>query len=342
MELGLDSLELTSVSGASKIDFQNCFVIGIYFSAHWCPPSRMFTPKLISFYNILNEASKKLEIIFVSLDRDVNCWESYYEEMPWLSIPFTNERERYALAKKLQIPDPSFNLTIVTSTGQLITEKGIEDLKSKGAEAYELWIAASNQVSRFLSAPFCNNGHLMSYAVASEKKTCSSCASEIVVGWDCSHCTISICHLCQEWICTSSPAESPRLLCLKMHNLRKTSRLEEYYMKRFLISGFTCRTCNELLDGEMYHCRNCIYDICLKCSEAIEYIGTQGSRRCEKSHGIDWHPDICTIIQQKYKAYEFRCEDCGGNFKGGGAYCCLDCEFYICVMCQLKKFASSA
>merc|ERR1712232_1315373 len=42
--------------------------IGLYFSAHWCPPCRAFTPKLAQWYK---EGRKdKMEIIFVSSDKD--------------------------------------------------------------------------------------------------------------------------------------------------------------------------------------------------------------------------------------------------------------------------------
>ena len=41
--------------------------IGIYFSAHWCPPCRGFTPKLVEF----RDANKKdFEVVFVSSDRN--------------------------------------------------------------------------------------------------------------------------------------------------------------------------------------------------------------------------------------------------------------------------------
>ena len=42
--------------------------VGIYFSAHWCPPCRNFTPVLAEFYNSVNQNGKILEIIFVSSD----------------------------------------------------------------------------------------------------------------------------------------------------------------------------------------------------------------------------------------------------------------------------------
>ena len=37
-----------------------------YFSAHWCPPCRAFTPKLVEFYNAQEGKKKNFEIIFVS------------------------------------------------------------------------------------------------------------------------------------------------------------------------------------------------------------------------------------------------------------------------------------
>ena len=42
----------------------NCEVIALYFSAHWCPPCKAFTPVLAEFYNQANANGKKIEIIF--------------------------------------------------------------------------------------------------------------------------------------------------------------------------------------------------------------------------------------------------------------------------------------
>lgn len=68
-----------------------------YFSAHWCPPCRSFTPKLVNFYNNSAAAGKKFEIIFVSSDRNEDLMEEYIKEdkMPWPAI-------KYRYAKKIK------------------------------------------------------------------------------------------------------------------------------------------------------------------------------------------------------------------------------------------------
>ena len=45
--------------------------VGLYFSAHWCPPCRRFTPQLAEQYKKLaKELELPFEIVFVSSDRD--------------------------------------------------------------------------------------------------------------------------------------------------------------------------------------------------------------------------------------------------------------------------------
>lgn len=60
----------------------------LYFSAHWCPPCRGFTPQLVEFYNELKNKGEDLEIVFVSSDRDEESFVEYFGSMPWLALPF--------------------------------------------------------------------------------------------------------------------------------------------------------------------------------------------------------------------------------------------------------------
>merc|ERR1711912_135527 len=52
----------------------------IYFSAHWCPPCRAFTPTLADKYKA---KTKNAEIVFVSGDKSDDSFQEYYKEMPW-------------------------------------------------------------------------------------------------------------------------------------------------------------------------------------------------------------------------------------------------------------------
>jgi len=55
-----------------------------YFSAHWCPPCRQFTPMLKDFY----EEVEGLEIVFVSSDRSPEDMQSYMKEShgEWMAV----------------------------------------------------------------------------------------------------------------------------------------------------------------------------------------------------------------------------------------------------------------
>jgi len=47
---------------------------------------------LVDTYKKLKSDGKKFEIIFCSSDRDESSWKHYFEEMPWLSLPFNDKR----------------------------------------------------------------------------------------------------------------------------------------------------------------------------------------------------------------------------------------------------------
>mmetsp|Transcript_80251 Transcript_80251/g.152573 ORF Transcript_80251/g.152573 Transcript_80251/m.152573 type:complete len:277 (-) Transcript_80251:55-885(-) len=70
--------------------------VGIYFSAHWCPPCRGFTPQLAAAYTS-NLKAKGLEIVFVSSDQSKEDFDNYFGEMPWTALPFSDR----ALAQKV-------------------------------------------------------------------------------------------------------------------------------------------------------------------------------------------------------------------------------------------------
>uniref|UniRef100_A0A915KZS7 Thioredoxin domain-containing protein n=1 Tax=Romanomermis culicivorax TaxID=13658 RepID=A0A915KZS7_ROMCU len=66
-------------------------VVGLYFSAHWCPPCRMFTPILKEFYGELT--GEQFEIVFVSFDRSDKDLKVYLQEAhgDWCFLPFGSD-----------------------------------------------------------------------------------------------------------------------------------------------------------------------------------------------------------------------------------------------------------
>lgn len=113
--------------------------IGIYFSAHWCPPCRAFTPQLVKFHQEMTAQGKPFEIVFVSSDRDKNSMYNYMKamDMPWPALPFGDDHKQ-ALSKKFKVSGIP-KLVIIDSSGNLITENGRGDVGSKGAGAFDEW-----------------------------------------------------------------------------------------------------------------------------------------------------------------------------------------------------------
>jgi len=108
-------------------------VIAIYFSAHWCPPCRGFTPVLAKNYKKWNEKEKKIEVIFVSSDRDQKGFDEYFKEMPWVAVPFQSEL-RIILKAKYGVQSIP-NLVIVDKKGDLLKMDGRDDVEDSAETA---------------------------------------------------------------------------------------------------------------------------------------------------------------------------------------------------------------
>ncbi|KFM74094.1 Nucleoredoxin-like protein 2, partial [Stegodyphus mimosarum] len=114
-------------------------IIGFYFSAHWCPPCRMFTPVLADFYEEIKENDLPLEIIFVSSDRSEDALFDYMNEAhgDWLAIPHgSNVAEQ--LKKKFNIQGIP-TLVVIKKDGSVVTTNGRSDVEKKGSAAFKEW-----------------------------------------------------------------------------------------------------------------------------------------------------------------------------------------------------------
>jgi thiol-disulfide isomerase/thioredoxin len=94
--------------------------IAIYFSAKWCGPCKQFTPKLVDFYNKVDK--NNFELLFISLDKNLNEFNMYFNEMPWLSIPYDKNNSE-SLSELFNI-DGIPTLQLYDNYGNLISTYG--------------------------------------------------------------------------------------------------------------------------------------------------------------------------------------------------------------------------
>lgn len=112
--------------------------VALYFSAHWCPPCRAFTPSLVKFRD--EHAEQDFEIVFVSLDNSEGEKKTYISEMDmkWLTVPGASSPEAQKLAQKFQIRGiPS--LIVLGPDGSVVTANGREDVMIAPDKALQKW-----------------------------------------------------------------------------------------------------------------------------------------------------------------------------------------------------------
>lgn len=123
--------------------------VGLYFTAQWCVPCQKFTPRLISVYNNLKESLKGdqgFEIIFISGDRDEAAFRSYYESMPWLALPFGDEKIK-ELSRYFDIRGiPS--LVVVGPDGKTVTSEGRNLINLHWERAYPFTVGRLAEIQK--------------------------------------------------------------------------------------------------------------------------------------------------------------------------------------------------
>lgn len=98
-------------------------VVGVYFSAHWCPPCRGFTPRLAQIYEDLKAKGKNFEIVFASSDKSEKEFLEYHAEQPWLALPFANRDAKAKLSKKFKVGGIP-TLVILDENGATLNKDG--------------------------------------------------------------------------------------------------------------------------------------------------------------------------------------------------------------------------
>ncbi|VDK87277.1 unnamed protein product [Onchocerca ochengi] len=117
-------------------------VVALYFSAHWCPQCRRFTPILKEFYEEVD--NDQFEIVFVSLDRSEEDLNNYLKEShgDWYHIPFGSDEIEKLKSKYETAGIPM--LIVIKSDGTVITKSGRTDVSDKApSQTLSSWLAAA-------------------------------------------------------------------------------------------------------------------------------------------------------------------------------------------------------
>lgn len=91
---GSEEVDTSSMKGA---------VVAVYFSAHWCPPCKAFTPQFTKMYERCKEQGKSFDVVFVSSDHDEAAFREYYRTMPWHALPFLRRDLQMLLGQRFGV-----------------------------------------------------------------------------------------------------------------------------------------------------------------------------------------------------------------------------------------------
>jgi nucleoredoxin len=124
----LEGGKVVPVAAGSLSDVK---VLAVYYSAHWCPPCRAFTPRLVEFYNGVKKQHPEFELVFMSSDESPEQMKKYLEEdsMPWPAVAYDKRGNQQSLQQLSAQGIPY--LVVLDENGKQILGKGPgEDWKS--------------------------------------------------------------------------------------------------------------------------------------------------------------------------------------------------------------------
>mmetsp|Transcript_65680 Transcript_65680/g.172105 ORF Transcript_65680/g.172105 Transcript_65680/m.172105 type:complete len:343 (+) Transcript_65680:69-1097(+) len=107
-------------------------VIAFYFSAHWCPPCRQFTPMLKKFVETLQSNGEfSLKVICVSSDHaEHEMWKYIYDcHGDWLALAFPDRAMKDRLSQQYQVSGIP-QLVVIDQVGRNVVGNARNDVMS--------------------------------------------------------------------------------------------------------------------------------------------------------------------------------------------------------------------
>ncbi|URE13695.1 Nucleoredoxin [Musa troglodytarum] len=117
----------------------------LFFSARGSGTCRGFLPHLIEEYHKIKRMDSAFEVVNISMDsafevvnismdKDQDSFEEFFSGMPWLALPFGDERKK-SLERTFG-GGPMASLVVIGPTGRTRTRYATRSLPAHGAEAY--------------------------------------------------------------------------------------------------------------------------------------------------------------------------------------------------------------
>lgn len=86
----------------------------------------------------------------------------------------------------------------------------------------------------------------------------------------------------------------------------------------------SCSWCQSQTPGPHWHCRSCLFDVCISCAQQRGYISPATSAKCKNKHPLTEKNSDGRILP---------CLMCKKMFNGK-CFLCVDCNYVICDDCQ--------
>jgi nucleoredoxin len=112
-------------------------LLGIYFSAGWCPPCRAFTPELVKFRNSNKD---EFEVVLVSADKSLQSQLDYMKnkQMPWPAVKFDSP-DTEKLSRMFGVRGIPF-LVIIDAKGNIVSTNGVQEVyDNQGQQTINIW-----------------------------------------------------------------------------------------------------------------------------------------------------------------------------------------------------------
>lgn len=123
-------------------------LIALLFGAYWCENSRTFiTEQLSELYTYINtpqesnqidESNVKFQIIYVNNDQNLEVFDRFRYQMPWIALKFDEQTLCHELRQEYEITTMP-KLVILKPDGTIVTKDGRDDIVKDYDTAFISW-----------------------------------------------------------------------------------------------------------------------------------------------------------------------------------------------------------